>query len=801
MVVDWPWTHPYQAEILLFTLQKYAATPPAAITVQCTDRVREDVRSAFREQGCQVVTIAPYLDGIYCNKIAQLDCLAEQGTRDCQGVFLLDLDIAVLAPLDVPDPTAVCGKVVDGGNPELAIIERIFAAADLALPKVVPCDWADGGNTIATNFNGGFLYIPSAHLRPLRHAWRRWAEFLFARPDLFTDETRKHLDQVSFAMALAATGIPYRHLASNWNFPCHEEHRLRLFVENESLRALHYHDRLDEFGLLAPEVSGYAALDEAVERLNGAIGQRHTSMFFDLFKRQQAKRAVSRAPAIGSQMFSAQFVARTWVGTAKRRLILHAGTPKTGTSSLQRHLGGHRQRLAELGWWYPAPSDTPEPKHQQLNDVLRQGDPRAFAAYIEDALRDMPDHAHTVVFTTEGIFNHWWDYSPLSKGMLRQLAALFDFELCVWFRPPLHFAAALYAQYVKNPHTTDTPRNVYGKDIAFSQALDDPWFRRHLDYLGFYHEARALLGDRVRAFPFGGDTVKTFIDHYNVPLPPAHRWRNTSLRSAGLDLIRLVNRFQLSARDQRQVVALVDQIDNIVGERSSRFHLAEADQRAVERYAQRGWETLQPMLKTSPIAPRQTTQSWPSAAEWQPPAWPRALAKRKVFCIGFHKTGTKSLAAALRMLGYRVIGPNGAQERDIASHALGMALAVATTFDAFNDNPWPILYKELDTMFPGSRFILTVRESERWFASVVRHFGNVETPMREWIYGAGSPLRHEDRYVRRYQAHNREVQRYFKGRDDLLVMDLEGGDGWAEICPFLGVPAPSSEFPHENRSD
>ena len=27
---------------------------------------------------------------------------------------------------------------------------------------------------------------------------------------------------------------------------------------------------------------------------------------------------------------------------------------------------------------------------------------------------------------------------------------------------------------------------------------------------------------------------------------------------------------------------------------------------------------------------------------------------QKVFCIGFHKMGTKSLAAALKMLGYRV---------------------------------------------------------------------------------------------------------------------------------------------------
>lgn len=779
LVVDWPWTHPYQAEILLFTLREYASVPPAAITVQCTDRVAAPVRDAFRQRGYQVANIAPYLDRKYCNKIAQLDCLVEHAAPDSRGVFLLDLDVAVLAPLDIPEPAAVCGKIVDGDNPELAIVQRIFAAADQPLPSVVPSDWADAGETIATNFNGGFLYVPQACLSPLRRAWRRWAEFLFERPELFDESSRKHVDQVSFALALVSADIPFRHLSSNWNLPCHEDRPLRLFDESDHLRALHYHDCLDAFGLIAPRAYRYGVVADAAERVNVALGQRRATDFFDLFKRQLAKQAVSRVPVASKTMFSEHFLARTWRGDSKRRLILHAGTPKTGTSSLQRHLGSNREQLAQCGWWYPAPSDTPEPKHQQVNDLLRRGDASAFAAYIEGALSDMPDDTHTIVLTTEGIFNHWWDYAPHSKAMLRQLAALFDFELCIWFRPPIQFAAALYVQYLRNPRTTDTPANVYGQDIGFAQALDDPWFRRHLDYLGFYHEARGLFGDRVRAFLFAGDTVKTFIEAYDVPLALDHRWRNTSLRRAGIELTQVSNRFHLPPQEHRQVAELVRQIDSIIGDGSERFSLDAVEQRSVARYAQRGWTTLQPAL---------------SATTQRPP-----VSKRKIFCIGFHKTGTKSLGSALQMLGYRVAGPNGAQEPEIASHALGMALALATTFDAFNDNPWPIFYKELDATFPGSKFILTVRQAQRWIASVNRHFGTDETPMREWLYGAASPHGNEDRYLSRYEAHNREVRRYFDGRDDLLVMDLEEGDGWPELGAFLGVPVPDGDFPHANR--
>jgi len=172
---------------------------------------------------------------------------------------------------------------------------------------------------------------------------------------------------------------------------------------------------------------------------------------------------------------------------------------------------------------------------------------------------------------------------------------------------------------------------------------------------------------------------------------------------------------------------------------------------------------------------------------------------RKVFCIGFHKTGTKSLGAALRSLGYRVTGPNGTREPDIAEHALTMAAALSHQYDAFQDNPWPLFYREMDAMHPGSRFVLTVRPSNDWIRSAVGHFGRNESPMRRLIYGPGAPLGNEELYVARYERHNSEVADYFRHRpEDLLVMDLAHGDGWARLAPFLGVPVVQAPFPHRN---
>jgi hypothetical protein len=177
--------------------------------------------------------------------------------------------------------------------------------------------------------------------------------------------------------------------------------------------------------------------------------------------------------------------------------------------------------------------------------------------------------------------------------------------------------------------------------------------------------------------------------------------------------------------------------------------------------------------------------------------------KTKVFCVGFHKTGTTSLEMALKKLGYRVTGSFGTKDPDIAGKAHAMAYAMVDRFDAFEDNPWPILYRELDERFPGSKFVLTRRPTENWIRSQVKDFASTETPMRRWIYGedAGCPMGNEDTYTTRYERHNREVQEYFADRpDDLLIIDLPNDDGWSRLCPFLDHDIPNETFPHANKA-
>ncbi len=57
----------------------------------------------------------------------------------------------------------------------------------------------------------------------------------------------------------------------------------------------------------------------------------------------------------------------------------------------------------------------------------------------------------------------------------------------------------------------------------------------------------------------------------------------------------------------------------------------------------------------------------------------------------------------------------------------------------------------------------------------------------------------KDLWRNRRMKRESQTREYFKGRpDDLLILDICGGDGWEKLCNFLSLPIPSVDFPFEN---
>ncbi len=181
----------------------------------------------------------------------------------------------------------------------------------------------------------------------------------------------------------------------------------------------------------------------------------------------------------------------------------------------------------------------------------------------------------------------------------------------------------------------------------------------------------------------------------------------------------------------------------------------------------------------------------------------------KVFVIGFQRTGTTSVGAALEVLGYHLGGAFGAEgprgvplQLPITQAKLAEAArSAALRADAFADNPWPLVFREMDAAFPGSKFILTRRDPAGWIDSMMRNFGEASDPMRSFIYGYGAPAGRETEYLCRHQRHIDDVLGYFAARpDDLLVVNLDGWT-WDDLCGFLDKPLPHVPLPHIARPE
>lgn len=175
----------------------------------------------------------------------------------------------------------------------------------------------------------------------------------------------------------------------------------------------------------------------------------------------------------------------------------------------------------------------------------------------------------------------------------------------------------------------------------------------------------------------------------------------------------------------------------------------------------------------------------------------------KVFCIGFMKTGTTTLNRALSVLGYRVSHNSWRWLNLIFTQDWKTLKTKMDDWDAVEDNPIPIIYKELDALYPGSKFILTTRDPEKWYQSVSYHIGDLLTPMHEWLFGKGKGLPNEDKThtMNVFTTHHKNVTKYFKDRpDDLLIIDVTKMADWTTLCDFLNEAIPEVDFPHANRS-
>ena len=213
----------------------------------------------------------------------------------------------------------------------------------------------------------------------------------------------------------------------------------------------------------------------------------------------------------------------------------------------------------------------------------------------------------------------------------------------------------------------------------------------------------------------------------------------------------------------------------------------------------------------------------------------------KLFCIGYNKTGTTTLATVLRFLGYR-LPKQQEQEVRLTKQCFDTNysefVSFVSSYDAFQDMPFSqgLTYVVADSLFPNSKFILSERDPEHWFNSLTSFHRKLfgmddlsqlrESDIKErfkYLYpgyvhenkrrllttfdGEDSftdwnKLYDKDYYIAVYEERNQHIKKYFMNAPEkLLIVDITKKETTAKICRFLGLPPEfATPMPQANKT-
>ncbi len=189
---------------------------------------------------------------------------------------------------------------------------------------------------------------------------------------------------------------------------------------------------------------------------------------------------------------------------------------------------------------------------------------------------------------------------------------------------------------------------------------------------------------------------------------------------------------------------------------------------------------------------------------------------------GFGRTGTKSLKEALELIGFapchhmHEIVAHPEQVAHWQTIAAGKPVNWDDVFAGYKSQvDWPgaHVWRELATAYPDAEVVHTQRPAETWWASYSKTIGKLMAAYRQiplpphitaildaWKTMVGDTVfsgkfTDRDTCIAAYNRNNQQVRDTIPA-NRLLVFDV--AEGWEPLSKFLGVPAPSTAFPHHN---
>lgn len=208
------------------------------------------------------------------------------------------------------------------------------------------------------------------------------------------------------------------------------------------------------------------------------------------------------------------------------KLLIHIGTQKTATTSIQHFCVHNRRLLQSLGYLYPK-NDIHPFLFNFLPERLASGDQDFVARYLRKVrAQGQRENCHTVIISAESFYamsiyhlhpreqSRAAEYWQLEARLIEELHHCCDgydeVKIACYLRPQDEFAAALYNQYVKiSPYFDET----YEEFIEGDKPIFD--YERHIR---LWEQSFSADSISIRNFSTcSGDMVEDFFESFVDP--------------------------------------------------------------------------------------------------------------------------------------------------------------------------------------------------------------------------------------------------------------------------------------------
>jgi len=270
-----------------------------------------------------------------------------------------------------------------------------------------------------------------------------------------------------------------------------------------------------------------------------------------------------------------------------RKLIIHAGLPKTGSSALQSLLYEERSKLLELNILYPEMVQNLNiPKHRWLIHSLLNNN-----MSLLEILRNIPEKVDKVIISEESISNEFYNIdAKVFKSFITTLKdMMFEVEIYLVIRNKKKWSTSYYKQCVING--VSQRMTLYSTSMLYKEFVKDSSFKKLLNFDNFVDDMRETAETDIFVLDYDILSIEEIFYHLTgIKSNKENKTVNESLPDLIIEIFRQLNSL-ISNQKEKSIWAKVLQIQsksehvalNILASRVSKVDIINLDIQKLEQ--------------------------------------------------------------------------------------------------------------------------------------------------------------------------------------------------------------------------